>query len=328
MSTYRPYVPVIHGASVDRPDEADTVIAALAVHDALRRLGYRTETIHVDRGLGAIAALAERRPDAVFNLVEALDGDGTLAHLAPSFLDYFEIPYTGGSAASLRETQSKTAVKQRLRGAGLPTPSWSEDGLGVEGVGQVIVKSIGEHASLGMDSGSVVPAERAGDEIRVRQDRFGNRFFAEAYIEGREFNLSLIEKSSGPLLLPQAEIDFIDFPAGRPQIVDYEAKWQEGSFAFVNTPRRFDFPESDAPLLTELSDLALAAWDLLELNGYARVDFRVDRSGRPWILEVNVNPCLSPDAGFAAAAERAGMGFDVLIDRIVSTTLARRRKAA
>ena len=198
----------------------------------------------------------------------------------------------------------------------------------MEGVGQVIVKSIGEHASLGMDSGSVVPAERAGDEIRVRQDRFGNRFFAEAYIEGREFNLSLIEKSSGPLLLPQAEIDFIDFPAGRPQIVDYEAKWQEGSFAFVNTPRRFDFPESDAPLLTELSDLALAAWDLLELNGYARVDFRVDRSGRPWILEVNVNPCLSPDAGFAAAAERAGMGFDALIDRIVSTTLARRRKAA
>ncbi len=324
----RPFVPVLHGASADRPDETDTIVAAQAVHDALERLGYGTEIIHVGLDLGAIAALAERNPDVVFNLVEALDGDGTLAHLAPSFLDHFGISYTGGSAVSLRETLSKTMVKRLLQVAGLPTPPWSTDGSGLNGVERVIVKSVGEHASIGMDAGSVVSADRALDEIRARQIRFGGRFFAEAYIEGREFNLSVIEMADGPQLLPQAEIDFVDFPDDRPRIVDYEAKWEESSFAHGNTPRRFDFADGDRPLLKELGDLALAAWSLFELTGYARVDFRVDRAGRPWILEVNVNPCLSPDAGFAAAAERAGMGFDVLIDRIVSTTLARRRKAA
>lgn len=328
MTALPPFVPVLHGAAADRPDEADTVMAAETIRDALDRLGYRSEIVHLGLDLGTLAALAERRPAVVFNLVEALAGDGTLAHLAPTALEHFGLAYTGGTAESLRDTLSKTAVKDRLHGAGLPTPAWSRDGSGLDGVERVIVKSVGEHASIGLDADSVVATGRAANEIRVRQSRFGGRFFAEAYIEGREFNLALLDGADGPELLPIAEIEFVAYPDGRPRIVDYEAKWEDGSFAFGNTPRRFGFPAGDALLLDRLGDLALAAWRLFDLAGYARVDFRVDAMNRPWILEINVNPCLSPDAGFAAAAAEAGMDYDAMIERIVSIALAGRRKEA
>ena len=96
-------------------------------------------------------------------------------------------------------------------------------------------------------------------------------------------------------------------PPGKPRIVDYAAKWHAGSFEFCNTVRRFEFDAADRPLLARLEDVAKACWRLFGLRGYARVDFRVDAAGRPWVLEVNVNPCLSPDAGFAAAAARRGL---------------------
>lgn len=326
MSRHPVYVPVLHGAAADRPDEADTVIAAQTIQGALERLGYRSDIVHIGLDLGALAALAERKPAVVFNLVEALAGDGTLAHLAASALEHFRLPYTGGSAESLRDTLSKTGAKRRLQSAGLPTPAWSLDGSGLDGVDTVIVKSIGEHASIGIDADAVVPASRAAAEMRAREARFGGRFFAEAYVEGREFNLALMEGADGPSLLPIAEIDFVDYPADRPRIVDYEAKWEEGSFAFDNTPRRFDFPAADGPLLERLADLALATWREFDLIGYVRVDFRVDQAGTPWILEINVNPCLSPDAGFAAAAARAGLAYDAMIADIVTTAVARQKQ--
>ena len=74
----------------------------------------------------------------------------------------------------------------------------------------------------------------------------------------------------------------------------------------------------DLELLDQLRDIALRCWDVFGLAGYARVDFRVDRGGNPYILEINANPCLSPDAGFAAAVARAGMGFDQAVARIVA----------
>jgi len=76
-------------------------------------------------------------------------------------------------------------------------------------------------------------------------------------------------------------------------------------------------------LAAELTRLALACWDLFRLNGYARVDFRVDHAGAPFILEVNMNPCISDDAGFAASALEAGLSYDEMIARIVDDKLGR-----
>jgi D-alanine-D-alanine ligase len=153
--------------------------------------------------------------------------------------------------------------------------------------------------------------------LRDRERHIGRPLFAEQFIEGREFNLSLL---SGQVL-PPAEIDFSSFPPNKPRIVGHQAKWDQGSFEYQQTPRGFDFLATDRPLLECVSELARSCWQLFELSGYARVDFRVDRDGQPWILEVNANPCLSPDAGFAAAVSKAGMTYDEAIQRIMENSI-------
>ena len=104
-------------------------------------------------------------------------------------------------------------------------------------------------------------------------------------------------------------------------MVGFRAKWQEDSEEYRNTPRRFEFVPGDTPLLAELENLARRCWHLFHLAGYARVDFRVDPDGRPFVLEVNTNPCLSPDAGFAAALDRAGISYNHGIRRILTIQL-------
>jgi D-alanine-D-alanine ligase len=148
--------------------------------------------------------------------------------------------------------------------------------------------------------------------------RLGRPCFAEQFIEGREFNLAILDGPQGPELLPAAEIDFAAFPPGKPRIVGHRAKWVAGSFEFENTPPSFDFPDQDRPLLDQIGNLTLACWRRFGLRGYARVDFRVDPEQGPWILEINTNPCLAPDAGFAAALARAGIPFPQAVQRIVN----------
>ncbi len=120
-----------------------------------------------------------------------------------------------------------------------------------------------------------------------------------------------------------AEIRFVEFPADKLRIVDFRAKWEEESFEYTHTPRSFDFTAADQPLLEELRAVAGRCWDCFDLGGYARVDFRVDGENRPWVLEINTNPCLSPDGGFYAAAERASLSFTGMVERIVDDCLSR-----
>jgi D-alanine-D-alanine ligase len=145
--------------------------------------------------------------------------------------------------------------------------------------------------------------------------------YLEAFVDGREFNLAMLSDGTGkgiPQNLPPAEIRFIGFPKSKPKLVGYKAKWAEGSFEYENTPRSFEFPESDRPLIKLLESVSRSCWELFDLYGYARVDFRVDANGRPWVLEINTNPCISPDSGFIAAASQAGLGIDEVVRRIVS----------
>jgi len=190
--------------------------------------------------------------------------------------------------------------------------------------GPCILKSVWEDASVGLDEGSVIQPEnmeQLREAMNRRREKGGGEWFAEAYIEGREFNLSLLAGSNGPEVLPAAEILFEDYPPGKARVVGYRAKWEEDSFEYQHTPRCFAFPAEDRALLDQLVIIAKHCWQLFGLRGYARVDFRVDRAGRPWVLEINANPCLSPDAGFAAAAQQAGLSYTQLIERILEDSL-------
>ena len=327
----KPRAVILHGASADRPDEADTIIQANMVADALRRMGWTSEIIAVGLDLSKLERRLTPRPGIVFNLVESLSGDGRLVHLVPAVLEHLGIAFTGAPAAAHFTTTNKPIAKRLLRGARLATPDWIDPGgenLTGRSNGRMIIKAASEDASLGIDSGSVVPAGQVHSEIARRAATYGGEWFAEHFIDGREFNVGILADETGLQVLPIAEILFVDYPADRPRIVDYEAKWIEDSFAYSHTPRRFDLPVADAGLLGELGRLAISAFNLFGLKGYGRVDFRVDKAGRPWILEVNANPCLAPDAGFAAAAAEAGLAADDVIERIISSTIRKEASAA
>jgi len=306
------------------PDEQDVLVQADAVAAALAVLGHEVTRLDCDLDLAALAStLTEIRPDIIFNLVESLGGHGRLIHLAPGLLDVLGLPYAGSSAEALFLTGHKVLAKEMLRGAGLPTPDWLVPGAAAAGsnrtAGRWIIKSIWEDASLGMDDRAVTTGgpEAARRLLSERTGTPGAPWFAEAFVDGREFNFALLDGPAGPEVLPPAEMQFEDYPPDKPRIVGYAAKWQPDSFEYGHTVRRFALPATDAPLLLEMERLALASWKLFVLQGWARVDFRVDPAGRPWILEVNANPCISPDAGFVAAADRAGVQFERVVERIV-----------
>ena len=320
------FVPIIHGATAERPDEIDTLMAAKSVSGALKRLGFKTDIIRLGLDLRPLSRLAAKEPYAVFNLVEALTADVRMASVVPAVLERMGLAFTGASFDALAATVSKLRVKQLLKEAGIATPAWSQRGEGLDSDAPVLIKSVDEHASVGIDALSVVPGRAASGEIHRRETAYGGRFFAESFVNGREFNISILEGAQGPTVLPIPEIEFNGFATGRPRIVDYEAKWIEESHAYNNTPRRFGIEDREPELASRLTETSHEVWRVFGLGGYARVDLRVGADGVPQVIDINTNPCITPDAGFAAAGAEAGMAYDGLVARIVAAAVARPKR--
>lgn len=315
------------------PDQSDVLHQAAAVASALNERGHQTVVTDTDSDLAELRdRLISARPDLVFNLVESLDGHGRLIHLVPSLLDTLGIRYTGCPAEAVMLTSHKLMTKGLLRRAGLATPDWlvgDRENIGLARSSfrgeheRWIVKSIWEDASLGLDDDALVDG-RSADARRAlheRADRVGAPWFAEAYIDGREFNLSLLEGPRGVEVLPVAEMLFEDYPADKPNIVGWAAKWRPDSFEYTHTVRSFASLAADAALRTRMERLARDCWTLCGLRGWARIDLRVDATGRPWVLEINANPCLAPDAGFAAAVLESGHRFAGAVASIVAVAV-------
>jgi D-alanine-D-alanine ligase len=271
--------------------------------------------------LASIETLPSRRPLLVFNLVDAIEGDGRLAPRVPVRLDALGIAYTGCSTSALLETLSKVGTKLKLAHAGLLTPDWSEDGTGLDRDARVIVKAVWEHGSLGLDETSVMRCADAPRVVAARTLRLNTEHFAETYIEGREFHLALLERIWGVEVLPIAEILFGGLEVHAPKIYGYDAKWTPDSAAYIGTLRRFGLEQNEPELAKTLKQLALACWTLFGFSGYARVDFRVDPTGAAFIIDVNPNPYLTPDTEDAAAAAEAGLSYKDLVASIVESSL-------
>ena len=335
-------IAVVHNAtdSEDRPDELDVLVQAEAVSRSLKELGHDVLQMPCTLDLSSIKdRLLAFGPELVFNLVESLDGHGRLIHLFPGLLDAMGILYTGSCTEAIFITSHKTLAKERMVLAGLPTPEWIGPSprdlpflnkkLPAATKERWLIKSTWEHGSLGLDDDE--PVETKYPEIlhqilKERASKLGGSCFAEVFVEGREFNLSILEGTAEIQLLPPAEIIFENYGTQKLTIVGYRAKWDSSSYEYHHTPRRFDFPASDDPLLQRLKNLAVRCWEVFGLKGYARIDFRVDPQGRPWILEVNANPCLSPDAGFAAAIDRSGTTFLRAVESIAMNKIPTQRK--
>jgi D-alanine-D-alanine ligase len=328
----------------DDPSTADVLAQVALVEDALALLGIPAERAAVVDGRPwesppIAAARATGVPGeprtVVFNLVEAPPGAPYIHTGNAAALELMGIPFTGSPSSVLWLTTDKLVTRAVLAAAGLPVaPGGRLDPADPEVLARVpppwIVKPAWEDASVGLEGNPVcetVDAALARAALLAR--RFpGQPVLAEQFLTGRELNVSLLADYPEVQALPVAEIAFVDFPAELPPVVGYEAKWQEGSFAYAHTPRRFPEEGADGPLLARVRELALAAWRVCGLAGYGRVDLRLDERGAPHILEVNANPCLAADAGFLAAAERAGLSAREVIERIVRRRQDRRPRSS
>jgi D-alanine-D-alanine ligase len=307
--------------------DRDVLVQAAAVVAALERGGHRVYSISATLDLAQFAReLQSIQPDVVFNLVESLGGTDRLMSLVPQLLDAVDVPYTGSGGLAIQQSGNKLVAKRLLRKHGLPTPDWFADDQETLVGGSYIVKPVSEHASRGIDAASVIgnADERSLRAlIDAKNQHWGIAHFAERFVAGREFNVSLLGGADGELaVLPLAEIDFAGLEQQAPAIVGHAAKWDESSMEYAATPRRFGVDRTEPLLANRIAELARKCAAVFDASGYARVDLRVDSQGQPWILELNCNPCLSPDAGFAAAVEQAGLTFDAAIASIVAAGLA------
>jgi len=292
-----------------------------AVEGSLARLGMPSIRIPFTRDLPSfVDKIVQARIQCAFNLCESVDENPRLVGHPAAVMDMLGVSYTGSTPLALAITTDKLFTKRLLEAQGIPTPKFEAyDNTLLPKLKELrfplIVKPRFEDASIGIDQESVIAGER---ELREKLPEFGHRFgplILEEYILGREFNVSLFGYPS-PRVMPIAEISFDSFPEELYPIVGYRAKWDKGSFEYHNTPRVFpgNLPHM---LKRRIHRIAMGCFHYLMLRDYGRVDFRVDSSGIAYVLEVNANPCISPDAGFPAALAQAGIDCDGFVRQLL-----------
>jgi D-alanine-D-alanine ligase len=186
----------------------------------------------------------------------------------------------------------------------------------------LIVKPAHEDGSVGISDASVVssPVELRRRIRRVFEE-FEQPALVEQYIEGRELNVAILGNKN-PTILPISEIDFSGLSEGMPRIVSYEAKWMHGTVHYEGTkgvcPAQVT-PQQEATL----KETALRCVRLIGCRDYARVDFRMTPGGDIYVLEVNPNPDISDEAGFARSARAFGLSFPEVIGRIMDAAMER-----
>ncbi len=324
------------GEKKDRLAAAGVEEAARAIADALRAAGAGVVELAsgddvLDLGRRLEEAVAASPLDATVNLCEAWRGESRLELAVAGLLELLDFAYTGSPPLALGLCQDKALAKQVLVAEGIPTPRFAvlsrADGALPADLGPppYFVKTRSEDASHGIGLESVCRSEkqlrsRAAYLIRTyRQDAT-----VEAYLGGREFNVAVLgAEPASARVLPISELDYSRLPEGAPPILTYDAKWVESSVYFQKTPVICPAPV-DARPGGEIAAVALAAYRALGCRDYARVDIRLDpATGAPHVLEVNPNPDLSPEAGFARSARAAEMPYDVLIRTIAGFAAAR-----
>ncbi len=265
-----------------------------------------------------IESLRDKKFDFIFNLVESVNNKGELNYFVPALLNLYSIPYSGNPLEAIFTTSSKTLAGNIMRNAGIRTPSSFRPSQAavLKKDRKYILKPVWEDGSLGITAESVFePGGTSEEKLKELDD---NHWFIEDFIDGREFNISILAGKDGPEVLPPAEIIFNDYDDQRPRIVDFKAKWEPGSFEYANTIRKFPAEALDKKLLSELQKAAVGCWNLFGLKGYARVDMRTDKDDNVYVIEVNANPCISPDSGFVAAVAEAGYSFTSVLERIIN----------
>ncbi|HEX3997259.1 MAG TPA: hypothetical protein VHX65_01795 [Pirellulales bacterium] len=317
--------------------EAGVLESVAAFRSALLAAGHAVgEFALADSLSDLIDAVESRRPDVIVNFCEEFGGTTAGEIYVAGLLETFKIPYTGSPPECLALGRDKARAKWLMSGAGLPTAPFVRVGrdeplpakqlMDWLAEGPLFVKPASEDASLGIDHDSVATDWPAVErQTAMITDGFGAALI-ERYIDGREFNIGVVALPE-PRVLPLAEIEFQLGGPLRWPIVTYQGKWDMEGVEDRATQARC--PAEVEPALGQvIADAARRAFCLLGCRDYARVDMRVDRAGRIFVLEVNANPDAGPRAGLAKALRAGGIEYDDFVCRVVDTAAKRGRFVA
>lgn len=307
---------------------ASVLDSVRAIHEALKADGHEVEALGLTPPYSqAVETLKKLNSDLVFNLFEGFDGCPDSEWMVAGELEHTGLPFTGASSSTLALCLDKAGCKDRLAGRGIPTPAYQLLGPGTVASFSldfpVIVKPVKEDASHGCTSDSVVlSAPALGRRVELITARYGDPALVEVYLDGSEFNVSVLGGQT-PRVLPLAEIVYApDYPG--PRVMTFAAKWLPNDPAYA---RALPVCPAQAPegIFRESGRLALEAYYTVGEPAYARVDLRCDAAEKLFVLEVNPNPDLSPDAGLAGQAKAAGMSYSNLINTILELALEERK---
>ena len=326
-------VALLHGADAAEPPE-DPVLGQIEA--TLRELGHDTARVAVAADVEAvIRELRAAGPAIVFNLAESFDGKSALESNVAALLNLLGLRYTGSSPAGLLMAGDKSLTKQVLGFQRILTPQFATVFRGaLDHVGDLtfplIVKPPQEDASLGITAKSVVrDIKELFGTMDSLQREFQSPVMVEEFVEGREYYVGVLGNVN-PQALPVIELDFSAFPADRPKVASYEAKWGEGGTGeagesgaeFAGT--KSVFPTDLSPeLAARVQAVAVEAFNALRLRDYGRVDLRVTPDEKIYVIEVNPNCYLERSGEFARAAAEAGIAHDALVARILELAQAR-----
>jgi D-alanine-D-alanine ligase len=319
---------MIKGEARDLLAERGVIACAHAIAHALVENGYQVVKLPFQEDVEL--ALASYPPSEwiIFNLGEGLSGRLFEEARIAWALEAMGYAFTGSAGNAHARCLNKAHAKQILAVHNVQTPPGflfrhpddvldKKDDLSFP----LIVKPVAEGGSIGLDAGAVVhtiPTLR--ERVNYITSCYRQAALAESFIVGREFNIALW--GAPPHVLPLAEIDFSAFSDPHERIVSFAAKWEENSYEYQNTP--VICPATVSSRLNQrIEQTAKSAWTAMGCRGYARVDMRVSQEEIPYVVEVNCNPDLSPDAGFYRAARTAGFSYKEMTTRILE--IARRQ---
>jgi D-alanine-D-alanine ligase len=317
---------------IGRPEEqiSEESVAEVAneVAEAVKKLGYPVTIIPLQKSfLNFLRRVNELNLDVLVNLCEGFFGRPQWEANVAATLELLHLFFTGNKSRTLAVCQDKYMAKAILISHNLPTaPSQllSSRSQPLEVRFPVIIKPHAEDASLGIGPNSVVSdPERLAVQVKKILDLYKQPALVEEYIEGREFNVAVMENKTIQAL-PVSEIDFSQVPESMPHICSYEAKWLKDHVMYKTTVPICPAPIEDA-LREKLQQMAVDAFRAMGCRDYARVDFRMDKAGNIFILEVNPNPDTSLDAGYARALNAAGIEYSRFWKYMLDNALRRKK---
>jgi D-alanine-D-alanine ligase len=314
----------------DHPDsysECEVLETVAQVERVLGNAKFGVRRLGIGRDPAPLIETVRRdRPDVVFNLYEGLADWGDTEIYCISLLEWLRVPFTGCPLRATCLSRDKALTKDLLRSAGLPTAqSIVIHRLPVPQCRlrwPVIVKPANQDASVGIAQDSVVETQSTLEaRVALMLERYGPPVLVEEYIAGREFCVGLFERPE-LTFLPIAEYEFRALDGVWP-IITYEGKWTEGTRDYDMSPMKFPAENVSPQLAERLRDVADRTYRLFGCRDYARLDFRVNDAGEPFVLELNTNPGLNPEAGFALGLQSMGLSWDSLVLQLVRNALGR-----